>query len=223
MQPHGVPTGARSWSGKGQVAPSAFSGSIALPTPVNCEDEFVLREPLNTRPSVTAALGSEYSSRGTNGRARTGMWRADPSSGGAHPALLPGPKVWVPVLAPPQSSYVTAKRLLSLSLLICKMDGLDKWGASGAATGKRRTSGVLSGTGVKKKRALANHLGPQLVWASGRPPCAPELLDTAHGLSSGRAGPPSSAPCASVEPTPACRCTAPTQHPLPGLGRNLGQ
>lgn len=88
--------------------------------------------------------------------------RLTPGSGGAHPVLLPGPKVWVPVLAPPQSSYVTARRLLSLSLLICKMDGLDKWGASGAATGKSRTSGVPSDTGVKKERALLTTLGYSL-------------------------------------------------------------
>lgn len=132
--------------------------------------------------------------------------RLTPGSGGAHPVLLPGPKVWVPVLAPPQSSYVTSRRLLSLSLLICKMDGLDKWGASGAATGKSRTSGVPSDTGVKKERALANTLGYSLcgLLATHR-----ELLRFWTQYTDCPLGElvlPNSAPCASMEPTPAPAC-----------------
>lgn len=64
----------------------------------------------------------------------------------------------MPVLALLQVSCVTLRKLLSLSLLICKMRGWDKINGvpSGAATVMRRTNGVLSNTvRCEKEKSLS--------------------------------------------------------------------
>lgn len=81
---------------------------------------------LNVWQFVTAALGNKYSPQVTNGRVRTQCARLTLDSGCAHQAVLPGPRLRVPVLVPQQLNCVIWRRLLSLSLLICKMDTLDK-------------------------------------------------------------------------------------------------
>lgn len=106
------------------------------------------------------------------------MWPADPRPRQCPPGIAARPQglgaspgsTAIELCDPQQAAKPQPSHL--------QMDGLDNWGASGAATVKRRTSGVLSYASVKKKRALANRLETTACVGFWPPRCVPELLDT---------------------------------------------
>lgn len=112
----------------------------------------LLQQPWETSTNAAVQL--------TNGRARIQIWQADPRRRRCLPGNAARPRGLSARHGSPtmEPNCVTLRKLLSLSLLICKMRVWDKINAvpSGATTVMRKTNGVLSNTvRCEKEKSLS--------------------------------------------------------------------